>query len=122
MSTSPPSAADARRTAHSIDCAGERAKNIEQGGIMDLIRDGFREAFWMLIHNRSDVYQVAWRSVYVSGSATLVSLVLGVGAGAMIAFKRFPGRLIVMTLVNTGMGLPPVVIGLFVAIVLWRSG
>jgi len=89
---------------------------------MDLIRDGFREAFWLLVHNRSDVYEVAWRSIYVSGTATLVSLVLGVAAGAVIAFKRFPGRLIVMTLVNTGMGLPPVVIGLFVAIVLWRSG
>ena len=89
---------------------------------MDLIRDIFREAFWLLVHNRNDVYEVAWRSVYVSASATLISLVLGVGAGALIAFRRFPGRLIVMTLVNTGMGLPPVVVGLFIAIILWRSG
>ena len=89
---------------------------------MDLIGDSFREAFWLLVHNRSDVYEVAWRSVYVSGTATLISLVLGVGAGAVIAFRRFPGRLIMMTLVNTGMGLPPVVVGLFIAIILWRSG
>src|SRR5438067_3325165 len=89
---------------------------------MDLIGDSFREAFWLLVHNRGDVYEVAWRSVYVSGTATLISLVLGVAAGAIIAFRRFPGRLIVMTLVNTGMGLPPVVVGLFIAIILWRSG
>ena len=62
------------------------------------------------------------RSIYVSGVATLVSLVLGVGIGAVLAFRRFPGRLLAMTLVNTGMGFPPVVIGLFVAILLWRSG
>ncbi len=89
---------------------------------MDLIRDSFREAFWLLVHNDNDVYEVAWRSVYVSGIATLISLVIGVGAGAAIAFRRFRGRLFVMTMVNTGMGLPPVVVGLFIAIILWRSG
>ena len=59
---------------------------------MDLIRDIFREAFWLLARNRSDVYEVAWRSAYVSGAATLISLVLGVGAGAFIAFRRFRAR------------------------------
>jgi len=89
---------------------------------MDLIGDGLREAFWLLVHNRNGVYEIALRSIEVSGVATLVSLVLGVSAGAFLAFKRFPGRLIALTLVNTGMGFPPVVIGLIVAILLWRSG
>lgn len=89
---------------------------------MDLIWDGLREAVRLLAHNDGDVYEIAWRSIYVSGTATLISLALGVGIGAALAFRQFRGRLIVMALVNTGMGLPPVVIGLVVALMLWRSG
>lgn len=89
---------------------------------MDLIWDALQTAVGLLAHNRSDVYEIAVRSVYVSGVATAISLLLGIGIGAALAFGRFPGRWIVMTLVNTGMGLPPVVVGLFIAIILWRSG
>ena len=89
---------------------------------MDLIWEGLRDAVRLLARNEHDVYEIALRSLYVSGTATAISLVLGVGLGAVLAFRRFPGRLAVLTLVNTGMGLPPVVIGLLVAILLWRSG
>jgi tungstate transport system permease protein len=89
---------------------------------MDLVIEGLRDAVRMLLHNEGDVYEIAWRSVYVSGIATILSLVLGVGLGAALAFRRFPGRMVALTLVNTGMGLPPVVVGLFIAIMLWRSG
>jgi tungstate transport system permease protein len=54
--------------------------------------------------------------------ATLVSLVLGLGAGLLIALNRFPGKHLLISLINTGMGLPPVVVGLFVSILLWRNG
>ena len=98
---------------------------------MDLIIDGLREAFSLLRHNDEDVYNIATRSIVVSGTATLIALVLGVGAGAFIAFRRFPGRTFALALVNTGMGMPPVVnhedvadhaLGLIIAILLWRSG
>jgi tungstate transport system permease protein len=89
---------------------------------MDLIWDGLRDAVRMLADNDSGVYEIALRSLYVSGTATLIALALGVGIGAALAFRQFRGRLIVLALVNTGMGLPPVVIGLIVAILLWRSG
>jgi len=89
---------------------------------MDLIYDGLREAFSLLRHNDQNVYDIAVRSIIVSGSATLIALVLGIGAGAFIAFRRFPGRTFALALVNTGMGMPPVVIGLIVAILLMRSG
>ena len=89
---------------------------------MDLIYDGLKEAFRLLAHNDGDVYEIAMRSVYVSGVATALSLILGVGLGAMLAFRQFRGRFIALTLVNTGMGLPPVVVGLVIAILLWRSG
>ena len=89
---------------------------------MDLVWDGLKEAIRLLIHNDADVYEIAWRSIRVSGTATIVSLLMGVPVGAVLAFRRFPGRLAVMSLVNTGMGMPPIVIGLVVALLFWRSG
>ncbi len=69
-----------------------------------------------------DVMGITLLSLEVSGFATLVSLVIGVAAGTLVALTRFPGRGFVVSLINTGMGLPPVVVGLFVSILLWRSG
>ncbi len=89
---------------------------------MDLVWNGLREAFRILATGDNDVYEITLRSLLISGSATLLSLVIGVGAGAALAFRRFPGRNLSVALVNTGMGLPPVVVGLIVAILLWRSG
>ena len=63
-----------------------------------------------------------WLSLQVSATATLIALLLGIPAGAALALTRFPGRTLVVSAVNTGMGLPPVVVGLFVTIMLWRSG
>ena len=53
---------------------------------MDLIWEGLRDAVSLLAHNRDDVYEIALRSVYVSGIATLISLVVGVAFGAALAF------------------------------------
>ncbi len=89
---------------------------------MDLIWDGLREAFRILATGDNDVYEITLRSLLISGSATLLSLLIGVGVGAALAFRRFPGRNLSVALVNTGMGFPPVVVGLIVAILLWRSG
>jgi tungstate transport system permease protein len=58
----------------------------------------------------------------VSGSATLISLLIGISIGTTVALSNFPGKRIVVSLINTGMGLPPVVVGLFVTIFLWRNG
>lgn len=49
-------------------------------------------------------------------------MVLGIPTGTALALTRFPGRQVAVSLINTGMGLPPVVVGLFVSMVLWRSG
>lgn len=89
---------------------------------MEFFWDSLREAVRILVRNDNDVYDVAVRSLYVSGTATIISLVIGVGIGAALAFCEFRGRLIAMSLVNTGMGFPPVVIGLFISLLLWRSG
>ena len=89
---------------------------------MDLIWRGISEAVSLLLRGDPQVVEIALLSLELSGLATLIALAFGVPLGTVLAFRRFPGRGFIVSLVNTGMGLPPVVVGLFVAIVLWRSG
>ena len=89
---------------------------------MELIWKGFLEAVRLIVTGDPDVLQITWLSLQISGGATLLSLLAGIPAGMALALARFPGRGLCVALVNTGMGLPPVVVGLFVSIFLWRSG
>lgn len=89
---------------------------------MELIIEGFREALRLLLSGDNEILAVTWLSLKVSGLATFISLLLGVGAGTALALAEFPGKRLIAALVNTGMGLPPVVVGLFVTILLWRNG
>ena len=70
----------------------------------------------------SDVFPITLLSLEVSALATLISLVIGLPLGTALALGRFPGRAFVLSMINTGMALPPVVVGLWVSIFLWRSG
>jgi tungstate transport system permease protein len=89
---------------------------------MDLLLAGARQAVGLIVGGDAEIWQVLVLSLQVSGSATLLALVLGIPAGATLALSRFPGRTLAVSAVNTGMGLPPVVVGLFVTLLLWRSG
>jgi len=89
---------------------------------MDLIFEGIIKAFWLLVSFDPEVMGITFLSIKVSGSATLISLIIGISVGASVALTRFRGRRIVVSLINTGMALPPVVVGLFVTISLWRNG
>lgn len=89
---------------------------------MELILQGTKQAILLLVRGDPEVLRIALLSLQVSGSATLLSLLVGIPLGTVLALTRFPGRNFAMSLVNTGMGLPPVVVGLFVGIFLWRSG
>jgi tungstate transport system permease protein len=89
---------------------------------MQMILDGLREAFRLLVTLDPEVVRIVVLSLKVSGIATLVALLIGLSGGVALAFLRFPGRNIVVAAVNTGMGVPPVVVGLFVSILLWRNG
>lgn len=68
------------------------------------------------------LYEVLARSAFVSVSATLVASLIGIPLGSMLAMARVPGRNLLTAVVNTGMAVPTVVVGLAVAMVLWRSG
>jgi tungstate transport system permease protein len=89
---------------------------------MELILEGIKKAFWLLITFDPEVMRIMFLSLQVSGSATLISLFIGISIGTTVALSKFPGRRIVVSLINTGMALPPVVVGLFVTIFLWRNG
>ncbi len=89
---------------------------------MDLILEGIFKAFYLLVTLDPEVLSITLLSLQVSGTATLISLLLGVSVGTLLALTEFRGRKFVVSLINTGMGLPPVVVGLFVTIFLWRNG
>lgn len=84
------------------------------------------EALWtalrLLLRGDPALWQIIGLSLGVSGAALLISSVVGVPLGAWLALHRFPGRRLVTTLIYTGMGLPPVVVGLVVYLLLSRAG
>jgi tungstate transport system permease protein len=83
---------------------------------------GLVEAVRLIAHGDGELWDVTTRTIIVSGAATLLAMVVGVPLGYVLARGRFPGRTLVLGLVNTGMGMPPVVVGLFVWLMLVRSG
>jgi len=89
---------------------------------MELILEGIYKAFYLLFTLDKEVMGVTILSLQISGTATLISLFVGISVGTTVALAEFPGRKFVVSLINTGMGLPPVVVGLFVTIFLWRNG
>ncbi len=89
---------------------------------MQTIWDGIVQAIQLLLQGNPEMLQITLLSLGVSGLATAVSLLFGLPLGTWLALGRFPGRQFVLSLVNTGMALPPVVVGLWVSIFLWRSG
>jgi len=89
---------------------------------MDLILQGIMEACRLLGTMDPEVMGIAWLSLKVSGIATALSVLIGISIGTLVALTSFPGKKFVVSVVNTGMGLPPVVVGLFVSILLWRNG
>ena len=84
--------------------------------------DGLVKAIWLLISFNSEVYSVILLTLKVSGIAVAVGAFLGIPTGATIALRRFVGKHFLVSIVNTLMGLPPVVVGLVVYLILSASG
>jgi tungstate transport system permease protein len=80
------------------------------------------ETFRLLFSLDSDLLEIVGLSIWVSGNAVLIAGLVGVPIGALIAISRFPGRSAVVVLLNSMMGLPPVVVGLAVYLLLSRAG
>ena len=89
---------------------------------MDLIIEGIITALKLIVSLDGEVVAITLLSLKISCCATMISLFIGIPAGTMLALADFPGRRLIISTVNTGMGLPPVVVGLFVTVFLWRNG
>lgn len=89
---------------------------------MDTFSSAFAEAFALLISFDADFLEIVGLSLRVSLSAVAIACLIGFPLGAAVALYRFPGRGVVSLLLNTFMGLPPVVVGLIVFLLLSRSG
>jgi tungstate transport system permease protein len=81
-----------------------------------------RDAVSLITRADADLMQIVALSLLVSGAATMLAAVLGVPLGVALYIGHFPGRGAATVLVNAGMALPPVVVGLLITILLWRTG
>lgn len=89
---------------------------------MELIEQGILAALRLIATGNPEVLRITLLTLKVSATATFISLLLGLPLGVFLGLKNFPGRKVILSLVNAGMGMPPVVVGLWVSIFLWRSG
>jgi tungstate transport system permease protein len=89
---------------------------------MDSIIESFARAVSLMLNLNRELLGIIFLSLQVSCAALVIASVTGVPAGSAIGLKRFPGRGFIVSLLNTFMGLPPVVVGLFLYLALSRSG
>src|SRR3990172_1469005 len=89
---------------------------------MDSVLQALRGAFGLMLSADRALVEIVWLSLEVSLSAVVFATLLGLPLGAAIAIGRFPGRRAIVVLLNALMGLPPVVVGLFVYLMLSRAG
>jgi tungstate transport system permease protein len=89
---------------------------------MQSILDGFAAAFRLIITLNPELLRIILLSLQVSGTALVLATLLGLPVGACLALRRVPFKGLALSLLNTGMGLPPVAAGLFLYLFLSRSG
>lgn len=89
---------------------------------MDSIIEGFKKAFALIFGLDAELLSIIFLSLRVSGTALLIGSMIGIPMSALISLKKFYGRGLFISVMNTLMGLPPVVVGLFVYMMLSRSG
>jgi len=90
--------------------------------IMSSIIDSFSKALSLILNLDKDLFGIIVLSLRVSGTALVVAILIGLPLSALLGFKKFPLRGLIISIFNTFMGLPPVVVGLFVYLLLSRSG
>jgi len=89
---------------------------------MDLLLQGLAHAFALIFQGDAQVMEIMWLSLRCSGLATVLAVLVGTPIGLSLGMSRFVGRRLLLGVMNAGMGLPPVAVGLVVSLFLWRSG
>lgn len=89
---------------------------------MNDLQSAFQAAFWLIVSLDEALAEIVLLSLRVSLTAVLLAALIGLPLGAGLALTRFPGRRFAVIFLNALMGLPPVVVGLMVYLLLSRSG
>lgn len=89
---------------------------------MEFLGEVLRDAVSFLADAGPELRRVLGLTLAVSGAATLIGVIIGVPLGVALGWGRFRGRGLLLAVVNTGMGMPPVLAGLFLLLLLWRDG
>ncbi|MCH8815265.1 MAG: ABC transporter permease [Chloroflexi bacterium] len=89
---------------------------------MNLVWDGLKEAIRLIFTGDGYVFEVTATSLTVSLTATGIAVVIGFSVALLLAFRSHPGRTLTISVFNAGLALPPVTVGLVVAIMFWRTG
>ena len=89
---------------------------------MDFIWNGVKQAFHLLVHGDDQVYSILWLTLRICVESTALALAVGLPVGLWLGLGAFRGRRAGQTLFNAGLGLPPVVVGLVVSLLLFRQG
>lgn len=89
---------------------------------MDTLASGLCQGLALIVSGDAELWRVIWLSLQVSGLAVALAALIGCPLGALVALGEFPGRRLAINLLNTLMGLPPVVVGLTLYLLLSRSG
>jgi tungstate transport system permease protein len=89
---------------------------------MELIIDGLKKAIEMILSGDPQVFEITWLTLKVCLISILISTLLGLPLGIFLGLARFKWRKLILLFINIGMGLPPVVAGLWITMLLWRSG
>jgi tungstate transport system permease protein len=89
---------------------------------MGLLMDGLKKAIEMIFTGNQEIYKITWLTLRVSFMSMLISTLIGLPLGMLLGLTRFKGRRLLLVFINIGMGLPPVVAGLWITLLLWRSG
>lgn len=89
---------------------------------MEIIWEGIKQAVLLIFSGDPEVWGITWLTIKVSSMATAISLIIGLPLGTWLALRKFSSRGLIFSFINTGMAFPPVVIGLWVSIFLWRNG
>lgn len=89
---------------------------------MEPILTGFRKAFSLIFTLDPELLNIIFLSLKVSGFALVIGTIIGLSIGALLGLRQFSGKEMIISILNTFMGLPPVVVGLFLYLILSRSG
>lgn len=89
---------------------------------MELLMGGLRKAIEMILSGDQEIFRITSLTLRVSFIAILFSTLIGLPLGMFIGLTKFKGRKLLLVFINIGMGLPPVVAGLWITLLLWRSG